>query len=227
MLQRLLKPAWAPLRSVSLAARILPPATKNVTEKDLDEWIAAVDTLGAQPETQKQHYLEQLTNPAPFLEKGFVPTEQQQQEHDAVAEKEVHLLSEPVVDNLVNVIMRHGKKSPARRHVLRALYLVQLKTRQDPVKILAETLDKLGPLFDTETLYGALSRGTILPYPLRQRQRNRYAIVWILEAAKKRRLSDFAVRLAEELLAAHEGKLLGYDKRAQMHRLAMQNRANV
>ncbi|KAK6456010.1 ribosomal protein S7 domain-containing protein [Scheffersomyces xylosifermentans] len=215
---------------VSLTAQIYPANKDSITESDVDEWLSAVQSLKngkSLAETAPEVYLSQLANPEPFLEEKFEPTEEQMAEVEAYANKRIPLKSDPTVENLVNLVMRHGKKATAQRIVSRALYIIQLKTRKDPVETLKETLDKLGPLITTRVVQTGTAKNKVVPSPLNQRQRNRFAITWILEGCKKKKSPDFSVRLAEEIIAAYEGKSSGYDRKAQMHKLAIQQRAYI
>ncbi|KAM9886090.1 hypothetical protein OXX69_013867, partial [Metschnikowia pulcherrima] len=75
------------------------------------------------------------------------PTKEQLAEVEKYSNKAVPLPNDPVIENFTNLIMRDGKKERAQIKLSKALYMVYLKTRRDPVEVLYETLDKLGPLF--------------------------------------------------------------------------------
>ncbi|KAI3403590.2 hypothetical protein KGF56_003635 [Candida oxycetoniae] len=216
--------------SRSLFSQIYPIDRESISEEDLDKWVDAVKQLRQGKkvhETSEEVYLGQLVQPEPYVTKVFEPTLEQIEETYAYADKRIPLKQDPTVQNLVNLIMRHGKKTVAQKNVSRAFYIVQLKLRKDPIQVLKETLDKLGPLVKTKTVSTGVAKRKIVPVPLNERQRNRYAINWILEASKNRKSNDFAVRLAEELINAYEGKSTGYEKKAQMHKLATQQRAYI
>lgn len=226
--------AVAPLRQSqpSLAAQIYPPEQSTISEEDLDSWLDAVNELKRgkhQAETDKEVYLQQMTESEVFLQEdqAFTPTEEQLQQVALFDQTSIPLQNDPLVDNLTNLIMRHGRKSAAHKTVSRALYIVYLKTRQDPVKVLYETIDKLAPLMGTMTHKTGTAKNRIVPYPLNTRQRNRYAIRWILEGADKKKSPSFSVRLAEEIVLAYEGKSSGYEKKAQMHKVAIAQRAYI
>jgi small subunit ribosomal protein S7 len=54
-----------------------------------------------------------------------------------------------------------------------------------------------------------------VPYPLRLRQRRRFALVWISDAAdKKKDRLGFAERFADEIVAVVEGKSSAWEKRS-------------
>lgn len=216
--------------SFSITAQVYPLEKDTITEADVDEWLSAVQTLQAgkkAPESEAEVYLSQLADPEPFLEEKFEPTDEQLAQVENYANKSVPLPSDPVIDNFANLIMRDGKKTRARKQLSRALYIVYLKTRQDPVKLLYETLDKLGPLFHTKVQKTGTAKSRTVPFPLDKRQRNRYAILWILEGSKKKKSLDFSVRLAEEIISAWEGKSSGYDKKTQLHKNAIAHRAYI
>lgn len=214
----------------SLTAQLFPLEKDTISEQDVDEWLSAVNTLKTgtkAPETPAEVYLSLLVNPEPFLGEKFEPTPEQVAEVGKYAGTAVPLMADPVVENFANLIMRDGKKARAQRQLSKALYMVFLKTRQDPVKILYETLDKLGPLFHTKLQKTGTAKSRTVPFPLDRRQRNRYAILWILEGAQKKKSPDFSVRLAEEIISAWEGKSLGYDKKLQLHKNAIAHRAYI
>lgn len=215
---------------ISLTTKVFPLEKDTITEKDVDEWLSAVKTLKngkAAPETEAEVYLSQLLQPEEFLKEEFVPSEEQLAEVEKYSNKSVPLPNDPVIENFTNLIMRDGKKERAQIKFSRALYMVYLKTRRDPVEVLYETLDKLGPLFQLKVKKTGTAKNRMVPFPLNRRQRNRYAILWILEGAEKKKSLDFSVRLAEEIIGAYEGKSLGYDKKLQLHKNAITNRAYI
>lgn len=217
-------------RDISLTAKVFPLNKTSIGESDIDEWLDAVSQLKSgklTPDTEPEVYLAQLAEPEPFLHEKFVPTQEQIQQAEVLVNKSIPIISDPVIDNFTNLIMRHGKKSKARKILSRALYIVYLKTRRDPLEILHETLDKLGPLMSTKVQKTGAAKNRTVPYPLNTRQRNRFAITWILQGADKKRSSDYSVRLAEEIISAFEGKSSGYDRKAQMHKAAMAHRAYI
>ncbi|OBA19773.1 ribosomal protein S7 [Metschnikowia bicuspidata var. bicuspidata NRRL YB-4993] len=215
---------------IALTAKVFPLEKDQITEKDVDEWLKAVQTLKsgkATPETEAEVYLSQLAQPEEFLKEEFVPTEEQLNEVERYSNKSVPLPNDPVIENFTNLIMRDGKKERAQIKLSKALYIVYLKTRRDPVEVLYETLDKLGPLFQLKVKKTGTAKNRTVPFPLNRRQRNRYAILWIMGGAEKKKSLDFSVRLAEEIIGAYEGKSLGYEKKAQLHKMAITNRAYI
>lgn len=71
-----------------------------------------------------------------------------------------------------------------------------------------------------------------IPVSLKQRQRRRTAIMWILEAAEKKRSMGsgramFAHKVADEIIAVIEGRSGVWEKRANIHRMSTAARANL
>ncbi|KAF3988715.1 hypothetical protein FT663_03220 [Candidozyma haemuli var. vulneris] len=212
----------------SLTAQIFRSDKEKITEDDLDEWLSAVRVLkeGEQkPETETELYIQEFLKPEQFLRDTFEPTEAQLAEVEQFKSSPVPLKAEPLVEHFVNVLMKNGKKSKARTIFSRALYLVGLRTGLDPLKVLYDALERLGPLFNTRTVRTGFAKNITLPVALNKRQRNRYAIDWILEGTNNKKSSAMSVRLAEEIINAYEGRSSGYDKKARMHKDATTQRA--
>lgn len=217
-------------RDISLTAQVYPIDKDNISEQDVDNWLESVRKLKAgrgAAETETEIYLSELTNPEPYLEEKFEPTEEQKAHAEALKAKDLPLPFNPTLENFMNLIMRDGRKSKARKILSRAMYIVYLKTRKDPVAYVEDTLDRLGPLMATKVEKTGVAKNRIVPYPLNKRQRIRYAVVWILQGAEKKKSPDYSVRLAEEIMAAYEGKSSGFDRKAQMHKSAMAHRAYI
>ncbi|KAL1924483.1 mitochondrial 37S ribosomal protein uS7m [Calcarisporiella thermophila] len=136
------------------------------------------------------------------------------------------LRDDPLLSQLVNTIMKDGKKARAERLVAQALLEVRRRTNADPYTILCEAIELASPM----VAMSATRKGSKVvqaPRPLRERQRRRKAIVWLLEAAAKRPEKDFSTRLSSEILAVINGASGALDKKNQLHRLALANRANA
>lgn len=214
----------------SLTAKIMPLEKETISDKDIDEWLSAVKALkqeNRRAETEQEIYLSQLADPEPYLKEKFVPTEEQLAELQLFADMKVPMKDDPVINYFVNMIMRHGQKSKARKIVDRAFYIVYLKTRTDPIKVFYEVLEKMSPLFAVKTLKTGFAKNIIVPVPLTKRQRDRQTILWLLDGADKKMSNDLSVRLGEEIISAWEGKSSGYEKRANIHKNAIAQRAYI
>ncbi|KAM0331658.1 hypothetical protein ACHAQA_003337 [Verticillium albo-atrum] len=160
----------------------------------------------------------------------------------------------PVLEQLTNVMMRHGKKSVAQRNM--AMILNFLRTSPapilsaknplmaghppgshfplNPVMYLTIVIDSVAPLVKVKYLPGAAGGGRALeiPSPLAVRQRRRMAFQWILDVVNKKRSSgsgrtQLAHRIANEIIAVAEGRSGVWEKRMAVHKLATATRANL
>ncbi|ORZ31921.1 ribosomal protein S7 domain-containing protein [Catenaria anguillulae PL171] len=176
--------------------------------------------------------------PARTYMRGLVksPTRKALDLHQRHAETHPHLLrTDALLAQATNLIMRDGKKAQAHRMLTDSLDHVRamaakpgstLPQGMDPPAMFAEAVARAAPLLETK----AFKRGTKvlqIPKALDERQRNRRAIVWMLEAAKKRHEKEFAKRLANEIVAVLEGTSEAIKRKDALYKLALANRVNV
>ncbi|OLN85120.1 37S ribosomal protein S7, mitochondrial [Colletotrichum chlorophyti] len=160
----------------------------------------------------------------------------------------------PVLDQLTNLMMRDGKKAQAQRNM--AMVLNFLRTSPppiinprypllpgapppahlplNPVLYLTLAVDSVAPLVKIRRIAGGAGGGRPLelPAPLAVRQRRRAAFQWILDVVDKKPSkgsgrTQFAHRLAEEIIAVVEGRSGVWDKRLALHKLGTATRANL
>ncbi|TGO61736.1 hypothetical protein BCON_0025g00640 [Botryotinia convoluta] len=161
---------------------------------------------------------------------------------------------DPVVSQVTNMMMQHGKKSVAQRNM--SFILNHLRTASpptpnpakpllpgtpppshlplNPVLYLTTAIDSIAPLLRIRSQKGAAGGGASLqiPVPLGVRQRRRQAIKWILDSASKKQSRSsgrgmFAQRFAEEIISVVEGKSSVWEKRNLVHKTGTSARANL
>ncbi|KUJ22091.1 30S ribosomal protein-like protein S7 [Mollisia scopiformis] len=161
---------------------------------------------------------------------------------------------DPVVNQVTNLIMRHGKKSVAQRNM--SFILNQLRTAPpptpnpsrpllpgspppshlplDPIGYLTLAIDSVAPLLRIRSQRGAAGGGAALqiPVPLGLQQRRRTAVQWILDAASKKKSrgsgkGQFAQRFADEIISVVEGKSGVWERRQLVHKTGTSARANL
>lgn len=104
----------------------------------------------------------------------------------------------------------------------------------NPILYLTLAIDSVAPLLRIRSQKGAAGGGVALqiPVPLGLRQRRRQAVLWILDAASKRRnrgsgRGGFAQKVAEELISVVEGNSGVWDRRGGVHKLGVGARSNL
>ncbi|KAL2266076.1 hypothetical protein VTJ83DRAFT_5428 [Remersonia thermophila] len=159
-----------------------------------------------------------------------------------------------VVEQLTRLIMKDGKLAKAQRDM--AMILNYLRTSPpprldpskpllpgappahhlplDPVLYLSLAVDSVAPLVKLRPFKGLAGGGKSLevPIPLRARQRRRIAFNWILDVVERKKSrgsgrTQFAHRVAEEIVAVVEGRSSVWDRRLEQHKRGTANRANL
>ena len=130
-----------------------------------------------------------------------------------------------VVTQLVNKVLRHGKRSTAERIVYQALDIVQSKTgADDPVGTLKRAVDNVRPQLEVRSrrVGGATYQ---VPVEVKPRRANTLAIRWLVGYSRQRREKTMAERLANEILDASNGIGASVKRREDLHKMADSNKA--
>lgn len=132
-----------------------------------------------------------------------------------------------VVQKLINVVMWRGKKNAARKIVYDALDVINKKTGGDRDKGLAYFLKALDQIIPAVEVRPRRVGGSVYQIPMEvQTHRGRaLAMRWLINAAAARPDKTMGLRLAHELLEAHEGRGAAVKKRIDVHKMAESNRA--
>lgn len=130
----------------------------------------------------------------------------------------------PVVTQLVNRILRDGKKSTAERIVYDALEGVREKTDGDPAAILKRALDNVRPSLEVRSrrVGGATYQ---VPVEVRPSRQTTLALRWLVDYARARREKTMTERLMNEILDASNGLGAAVKKREDTHKMAESNKA--
>lgn len=128
------------------------------------------------------------------------------------------------LSKFMNVIMESGKKAVAERIVYGALEHIEKKTGKDPLEIFATAINNVKPIVEVKSrrVGGANYQ---VPVEVRPVRRQALAMRWIKQAARKRSEKSMALRLANELSEATEGRGGAMKKRDEVHRMAEANKA--
>ena len=125
----------------------------------------------------------------------------------------------------MNEIMQGGKKAIAERIVYGALEQIQKKhPDKNPMEAFEVAIANVKPMVEVKSrrVGGANYQ---VPVEVRPVRRLALSMRWLKEAAKKRGEKSMALRLANELLEATEGRGGAMKKRDEVHRMAEANKA--
>jgi small subunit ribosomal protein S7 len=132
--------------------------------------------------------------------------------------------SSPLVTQLVNKVLLHGKRSVAESIVYGALEGCREKTGTDPVITLKRALDNVKPAIEVKSrrVGGATYQ---VPVEVRPRRATTLSIRWLVGYSRQRREKAMAERLAGELLDASNSVGAAVKRREDMHKMAESNKA--
>ena len=128
------------------------------------------------------------------------------------------------VAKFINQIMQRGKKSVAEKIMYSALDQISVKSKQDPLKVFDDALDKVAPQVEVKSrrVGGATYQ---VPIEVKSSRKMALAMRWLVTSAKKRSEKKMADKLANELLDASDGRGEAVKKRQDTHKMADANKA--
>ena len=139
------------------------------------------------------------------------------------------VIADPVYDSqlvtqLMNRVMRDGKKSTAEAIVYGALDRVGEKTGRPPVEVLEQAVKTVTPVLEVKSrrVGGANYQ---VPVEVPQRRGRTLALRWIVTYSRDRREKHMADKLAGEIMDALEQQGNAYKRKDDMYRMAQANKA--
>ena len=129
-----------------------------------------------------------------------------------------------LVQQLINKVMLHGKKSTAERIVYDALAVVGERTGRDPTEVLDEAIEALTPSLEVRSrrVGGATYQ---VPVEVPQRRARTLAVRWLVTFARGRGEKSMSERLAREIMDATQQQGGAYKRKDDIYRMAQANKA--
>ncbi|MBI2496133.1 MAG: 30S ribosomal protein S7 [Candidatus Omnitrophica bacterium] len=130
-----------------------------------------------------------------------------------------------LVQQLINMVMRDGKKSIAERVVYDAFDLIKKSVgTNDVLTVFHKATENIRPHVELKArrVGGATYQ---IPIEVRHDRSISLALRWLRHAARSRRGAPMSKRLADELLSAFKGEGAAVKKREETHKMAEANRA--
>jgi small subunit ribosomal protein S7 len=130
----------------------------------------------------------------------------------------------PLVTQLINKILLHGKKSGSERIVYKSLEIISERTANDPVITLKKAVENVRPLLEVKSrrVGGATYQ---VPIEVRPQRGTTLALRWLVNFARQRREHSMAERLTAEIMDASNGQGSSVKRREDMHKMAEANKA--
>jgi small subunit ribosomal protein S7 len=129
-----------------------------------------------------------------------------------------------LVQQLINKVMRDGKKSLAERIVYDSLAIVAEKSGEDAVETLETAIKQLTPVLEVRSrrVGGATYQ---VPVEVPARRARTLAVRWLVDYARNRREYSMADRLAGEILDAGQQQGSAWKRKDDIYRMAQANKA--
>lgn len=136
-----------------------------------------------------------------------------------------HVYNSEKISKFINYVMERGQKETARGIVYDALENIKEKAKvEDPMEVFDTALKNTGPLMEVRSrrVGGANYQ---IPREVRPERRNYLSMKWIVEAARSKKGSPMAEKLAEEIMLAAKNEGEAVKKRENTHKMAEANKA--
>ncbi len=129
-----------------------------------------------------------------------------------------------LVQQVINKVMSHGKKSLAERIVYDSLAIVGERTGEDPVESLETAIKQLTPVLEVRSrrVGGATYQ---VPVEVPARRARTLAVRWLVDYARQRREYSMAERFANEILDAAKQQGNAWKRKDDIYRMAQANKA--
>ncbi len=129
-----------------------------------------------------------------------------------------------LVQQIINKVMRHGKKSVAEKITYDALAIVSERSGEDAVETLEEAIKQLTPALEVRSrrVGGATYQ---VPVEVPARRSKTLAVRWLVDFARNRNEYSMSERLANEILDATKQQGNAYKRKDDIFRMAQANKA--
>ena len=129
-----------------------------------------------------------------------------------------------VLAKFINFIMYDGKKTTSEKIIYDALEKIKNKTKEDPIKIFNEAIDKIRPSLEVRSrrVGGATYQ---VPQEVKAKRSQTLALRWLLAASRKRKNKTMSDKLFNEIMDASQNKGSAIKKREDTHKMAESNKA--
>ena len=129
-----------------------------------------------------------------------------------------------LVQQVINKVMRDGKKSLAEKITYDALAIVGERSGEDPVVVLKEAVDELTPQLEVRSrrVGGATYQ---VPVEVPDRRGRTLAVRWLVDFSRNRGEYSMSERLANEILDARRQQGNAWKRKDDIFRMAQANKA--
>ena len=135
------------------------------------------------------------------------------------------LYNSALVSKFINSMMERGKRSLSERIMYQALYLMEDRAKQDPLKLFKQAVDNVKPALEVKSRRVGGSNYQV-PVEVNPNRRLSLSIRWLVTYARQRGDGKtMQEKFANELLDASNLRGGAVKKREDTHRMAEANKA--
>jgi small subunit ribosomal protein S7 len=129
-----------------------------------------------------------------------------------------------LVTQLVNKVLKDGKKSTSEGVVYGALERIRDRTGRDPVAVMEEAVRNVTPALEVKSrrVGGATYQ---VPIEVKPNRSTTLALRWLVNYSRDRREKTMTERLMNEILDASNGLGAAVKRREDTHKMAESNKA--
>jgi small subunit ribosomal protein S7 len=129
-----------------------------------------------------------------------------------------------LVAQVINRVMKNGKKSTAEHIVYKALERIGERTGKPPVEVLEQAVKTVTPVLEVRSrrVGGANYQ---VPVEVPQRRARTLAVRWLVDFARERREKQMEEKLAAEILDALNQQGGAFKRKDDLYRMAQANKA--
>ena len=135
------------------------------------------------------------------------------------------MYGDPMVQRLINRVMRDGKKQIAEKLVYGGMQIAADKLKvENPHEVFEQAMGNIKPHLETRSrrVGGANYH---IPFEVKGQRQTHLTMMWFVAAARSRKGMSMANRIALELMDAYNNQGAAVKKREDTHRMAEANRA--
>lgn len=129
-----------------------------------------------------------------------------------------------LVSQLINKVMRDGKKSTSQQLVYGAFEIAEERIGKPGLEIFEQALDNVRPVVEVRPRRVGGSTYQV-PMEVRPERRTSLGLRWMVQAARNRGGKTFVEKLAGEIMDAFNNTGAAVRKREEVHRMAEANKA--
>jgi len=128
------------------------------------------------------------------------------------------------VQQLINKVMKQGKKTTAQAIVYGAFEDIKNKTKKEPLEVFRKAVENASPMLEVKPkrIGGATYQ---VPMEVRQERKIFLSLKWIIDGARSAKGKSMQERLGQEIMNVANNEGMAMKKKNDMHRMAEANKA--